>query len=260
MNNCDCCFNDFLAKCEEEIVINTNLTTGDSYRWVITNKFGNKYEGTAIAGADGELTIPVEDLPPGMFTQYSSDFTLHLFGADSCSPIKFKLTGEYDCVTFNIHGGTFEKNNIGCTTTFVPGMQPTPTLGQVVDAGNNADGQIKNVTAPTEDGDAVNLAYLNAQIAAIPASPTPTLAQVLAEGSSAEGDNITDLADPSSPLQAANAKYVDELIEISETKAAIVGGTRKRMVLVRTDESNNNDGSIYMHDGSGLIFLLTIPV
>lgn len=88
----------------------------------------------------------------------------------------------------------------------------------------------------------------------------PTLAQVLAEGSSAEGDNITDLADPSSPLQAANAKYVDELIEISETKAAIVGGTRKRMVLVRTDESNNNDGSIYMHDGSTLIFLLTIPV
>lgn len=123
MNNCDCCFNDFLAKCETEIVINTNLTAGDSYRWVITNKFGNKYEGTAIAGEDGELTIPVEDLPAGMFTQYSADFLLHLYAGESCTPIKFKLTGEYDCVNFNIHGGTFIKNNIGCATTFVPGGQ-----------------------------------------------------------------------------------------------------------------------------------------
>lgn len=134
MNNCDCCFNDFLAKCETEIVINTNLTAGDSYRWVITNKFGNKYEGTAIAGEEGELTIPVEDLPAGMFTQYSADFLLHLYAGESCTPIKFKLTGEYDCVNFNIHGGTFVKNNIGCTTTFVPGGQ---TFDSVLAAGGD---------------------------------------------------------------------------------------------------------------------------
>lgn len=118
MNSCECCFTDFLAKCETEIVINTNLTPGNTYRWVISDKFGHLYEGTAIAEDDGSLIIPIEDVPAGIFTQYSSDFNLQIYSENSCSPIKFKLTGEYDCVTFNIHGGTFVKNTIGCETTF----------------------------------------------------------------------------------------------------------------------------------------------
>lgn len=180
MNSCECCFTDFLAKCETEIVINTNLTPGNTYRWVISDKFGHLYEGTADAEDDGSLIIPIEDVPAGIFTQYSSDFNLQIYSENSCSPIKFKLTGEYDCVTFNIHGGTFVKNWIGCETTF--------ELGEGVTAG-----------------------------------------------------------------------YVDALIEISATHAAIAGGTRKRIVKVTADETNNGDSSLYLHDGSTLIFLLTIP-
>src|SRR5688572_3329995 len=114
MNSCNCCFTDFLAKCEDEIVINTTLTPATDYRWVITDKFDNKYEGEVTSGESGELTIPIEDLPAGLLTQYSGDFTLHIYDADSCGPIKFKLTGEYDCVNFNVKGGTFIKDNIGC--------------------------------------------------------------------------------------------------------------------------------------------------
>lgn len=90
----------------------------------------------------------------------------------------------------------------------------------------------------------------------------PTLSDVINEDNSAGGNRITDLFEPreNEPNDAATAGYVDELIEISETKAGIAGGTRKRLVMVRVDESNNDDGSIYLHDGSTLILLLTIPV
>lgn len=113
MNSCNCCFTDYLAKCETEIVINTTLTPSTTYRLVITDKFDHKYEVTVVAGLTGELTIPVEDLPAGMLTQYSGDFLLQIYD-NSCGPIKFKLLGEYDCLTFNIRGGTFVKNEIGC--------------------------------------------------------------------------------------------------------------------------------------------------
>lgn len=114
MNSCNCCFTDYLAKCEEEIIINTTLTPSASYRWVVTDKFDNKYEGEVVAGLRGELTIPVEDLPAGMLTQYSGEFTMQIYDSTSCGPIKFKLLGEYDCISFDVHGGTFVKNEIGC--------------------------------------------------------------------------------------------------------------------------------------------------
>lgn len=48
-------------------------------------------------------------------------------------------------------------------------------------------------------------------------------------------------------------------IEVSATKAAIAGGATKRFVIVNADEDNNGDGSLYVHDGASLRFLLTIP-
>lgn len=113
MNSCNCCFTDYLAKCETEVIINTTLTPAATYRWVITDKFDNKYQGQVISDATGALTIPVEDLPAGLLTQYSGDFLLQIYDS-SCGPIKFKLLGEYDCVNFSIRGGTFVKNEIGC--------------------------------------------------------------------------------------------------------------------------------------------------
>lgn len=116
MANCNCCFTDYIAKCGEDLTINTTLSSGTSYRWVITDKFDNKYEGTVVAGASGELVIPVEELPAGMLTQYSGRFLLQIYDT-SCGPIKFKMLGEYDCIDFDVRGGTFVKDEIGCDNT-----------------------------------------------------------------------------------------------------------------------------------------------
>ena len=112
--NCNCCFYDFIAKCETDLVLYVHLTPTIVYRWVITDKFQNKYEGTATADADGSLSIPVEELPAGLLTQYSGDFKLQILDEESCTPIKFKIAGEYDCIDFNVKGGTFVKDFIGC--------------------------------------------------------------------------------------------------------------------------------------------------
>lgn len=110
--NCSCCFTDTLAKCETEIVLNITLPPYYYYKWVITDKFGNKYEGPL----NDERTIPVADLPAGLLTQYSGEFTLQIFQDDNqaCKPENFMVAGMYDCISFTITGGTFEKNNLGC--------------------------------------------------------------------------------------------------------------------------------------------------
>lgn len=112
---CNCCFNDFIAKCEETLEVNVFLTPATNYRWIITDKFDHKYEGDVTSDADGHLSIPVTDLPAGLLTQYAGDFKLEILEEESCTPIKFKIAGEYDCISFSVKGGNFVKDYLGCT-------------------------------------------------------------------------------------------------------------------------------------------------
>jgi hypothetical protein len=48
-------------------------------------------------------------------------------------------------------------------------------------------------------------------------------------------------------------------LEIAATYAGITASASKRFILVNTDENNNNDASLYVHDGSAIRFLLTLP-
>lgn len=115
MNTCTCCFTDHLAKCETEIRVFAMLTPLTVYRWVITDKFGNKYEGDLTTDADGFFVIGVEDLPAGLLTQYSGSFLLQVYQQDTtCAPEKFKIASVHDCIEFTVTGGTFVKNNLGC--------------------------------------------------------------------------------------------------------------------------------------------------
>lgn len=111
--HCNCCFTDYIGKCEESLTVRTNLTPATDYRWAITDKFDNKYEGTVTTDDSGYIVIPVEDLPPGLLTEYSGDFLFQVYDGD-CKPINFRLVGEYDCVNFHVKGGTFQKDTIGC--------------------------------------------------------------------------------------------------------------------------------------------------
>lgn len=112
---CNCCFTDYIAKCETVLKVNTILDPVSDYRWVITDKFDNKYEGSVTTDSAGAFEIPVEDLPAGLLTQYSGEFQLQIFpDGEACGPVRFRIAGEYECISFEVKGGTFVKDNIGC--------------------------------------------------------------------------------------------------------------------------------------------------
>lgn len=114
--NCSCCFTDTLAKCETEIRLHIVLPVYSAYRWVITDKFDNKYQGELAEHEDGGYSIPVADLPAGLLTQYSGTMKLEVFqdGEGSCATERFFIGAKTTCIEFDITGGTFEKNNLGC--------------------------------------------------------------------------------------------------------------------------------------------------
>lgn len=115
-NNCDYCFIDYIVQCNEGINVFAKLTPGETYQWVITDKFNKQYSGTFTTDADGFWQIPVADLPEGLLTQYSGTFTLQVFAdAYACNnPVRFTIAQSYDCITFSVHGGTRIKDSLGC--------------------------------------------------------------------------------------------------------------------------------------------------
>jgi len=117
--NCNCCFTDYLAKCNLSIQVYAQLSPLTDYIWVITDKFGNKYQGEFTTNSDGFWEIPVDELPSGLLTQYSGEFTLQVQDS-GCKPVKFKVAQEYDCINFTIKGGTYEKETLGCDFSCTP--------------------------------------------------------------------------------------------------------------------------------------------
>lgn len=113
MANCECCFTDYIAKCETELRVYAQLDPATEYTWVITDKFSKKYQGDFTTDADGFWSILVDELPAGLLTEYSGLFTLEVMDA-GCKPVKFKVAQEYSCIDFTVKGGTYEKNTLGC--------------------------------------------------------------------------------------------------------------------------------------------------
>jgi hypothetical protein len=95
------------------------LSPLSDYQWIIEDKFGNKYQGEFTTDSNGFWQILVADIPPGMLTQYSGDFTLQVQDS-GCKPVKFKVAQEYDCINFHIKGGNYEKDTLGCDFSCTP--------------------------------------------------------------------------------------------------------------------------------------------
>lgn len=127
--NCNCCFHDFIAKCNESLRVYAQLDPLTDYIWVIKDKFGNLYQGEFLTDADGFWSILVEELPAGLLTQYSGDFTLQV-QSSGCRPVKFKIAQEYDCIAFTIKGGTYEKNTLGCNFNCTPAVGTQTSMEQ----------------------------------------------------------------------------------------------------------------------------------
>lgn len=121
MTSCECCFTDFIAKCNLQIQVYAQLSPLSDYRWIITDKFGKKYEGNFTTDSDGFWTIPVDELPSGLLTEFSGQFTLEVQDT-GCKPVKFKVAQEYDCIDFTVKGGTYEKDTLGCNFTCSPAV------------------------------------------------------------------------------------------------------------------------------------------
>lgn len=117
--NCNCCFTDYLAKCNLSIQVYAQLSPLTDYTWVIKDKFSNLYQGEFTTDANGFWAIPVDELPSGLLTQYSGEFTLQVMDS-GCKPTRFKVAQEYDCINFTIKGGTYEKNTLGCNFSCTP--------------------------------------------------------------------------------------------------------------------------------------------
>lgn len=153
MSNCNCCFEDYVVKCNTEIQAYLQLSPLTSYTWVITDKFDHRYEGEFTTDSDGFWVIPVSDLPPGLLTEYSGSFTLHVHDAN-CKPIKFKAAQQFDCVEFTVKGGTYEKNTLGCD------FSCTPVAGD------------QNLLYPFEDQDVIEITWTSGLLASFGSSPS----------------------------------------------------------------------------------------
>lgn len=112
--NCNCCFTDFIAKCNTSLQVYAQLVPLSDYTWVIADKHGNQYEGDFTTDSDGFWEIPVDQLPSGLLTQYSGEFTLQVQDS-GCKPVKYKIAQEYDCINFTVRAGTRVKDNLGCS-------------------------------------------------------------------------------------------------------------------------------------------------
>lgn len=121
MPECCTCFTDYIAKCNTELTVYAQLAPLTDYTWIITDKFLKKYSGQFTTDADGFWSIPVDELPPGLLTEYSGLFTLEVQDT-GCKPIKMKIAQEYSCIDFTVKGGTYEKNTLGCDFSCSPAV------------------------------------------------------------------------------------------------------------------------------------------
>lgn len=162
--SCSTCFEDFIAKCNEQIRVYAQLPAlpvYENYKWVISDKFGHKYEGGFVVDSNGFWEIQVDELPEGLLTQHSGSFNLEVYDG-SCKPVKFKIAQEYDCLEFEVKGGTFVKDYIGCSFDCTPTPAGQSAIYPFTDAasvsvtwapylslyGNNPVTQVYHETSP----------------------------------------------------------------------------------------------------------------
>lgn len=131
--NCDSCFHDFLAKCNLSVQVYAQLAPLTDYTWIISDKFQNKYQGEFTTDSNGFWDILVDELPSGLLTQYSGEFSLQVQD-NGCKPVKFKVAQEYNCINFTIKGGTYEKNILGCDFSCTPAAGSQTSMVQFEDA------------------------------------------------------------------------------------------------------------------------------
>lgn len=153
MSSCSTCFTDYIAKCNLAFTVYAQLAPLTQYTWVIKDKFSNLYQGQFTTDSDGFWTIPVDELPAGLLTQYSGLFTLEVMDS-GCKPVRMKIAQQYDCIDFVVKGGNYEKDTLGCD------FSCTPVAGD------------QNLLMPFTDEDVVTIEWTSGLLASFGSSPS----------------------------------------------------------------------------------------
>lgn len=105
MQNCPSCLKVKLSSCNAGITLSAGLTPGQDYKWIITDKFDNKYSADVMADYLGRLFIDPAELPNGFFSPYSGEFNLIIEDEDKkCVPLA--ICDEYECLNILITDST----------------------------------------------------------------------------------------------------------------------------------------------------------
>ena len=109
-------FSDFIAKCNTNLTVYAQLEPLQDYRWIITDKFDAKYEGSITTDENGFFDIATSDLPEHLLNSYAGNFLLQIQDT-TCKPIKFKVASEYQAISFSVKQGNYVKDFLGCPFT-----------------------------------------------------------------------------------------------------------------------------------------------
>lgn len=113
---CETCFCAILPRCPESITIDSDFTAEEIITLEIEDKFGNKYriEPTAVYG--GSALFSTEDLPEGLFTEYSGTFIFRImqagvYCAETVRTLEF-CEVDYECISVTFEN--VEKEAVIC--------------------------------------------------------------------------------------------------------------------------------------------------
>jgi hypothetical protein len=106
VTTCETCFQTEIPSCSDSILLKAGLDPNNTFTWVITDKFGNKYSAEAVSDDDGFLEIDIEELPEGLLTPFAGTFELTILnaGGETVSFIYNDTT--YTCIQFTVFDST----------------------------------------------------------------------------------------------------------------------------------------------------------
>jgi hypothetical protein len=104
-------FLDWISCGVENIIFSTGRAGIETYKVTVTTAQGSKYQADYDSNAFGDISIPVQDFPAGLFNPYAGPFTINV-DLSSCTPLYF--CDEYQYLQFEVVNGKGDKNTITC--------------------------------------------------------------------------------------------------------------------------------------------------
>lgn len=112
LNECLATYYTEFPECAGNILINVGLDAATDYYVKLETPLGKQYAFVLTSDANGDLSLPVADLPEMLLNRWAGAFTLRIFAeGDKCTAQSFEACGAtYDTIVFDIVQQVGEKN------------------------------------------------------------------------------------------------------------------------------------------------------